>query len=70
MPVPAAELSYAALAFGPATRVTPAGTPLAAVVLKPASVAVVVPSKGLLAAGNTNMNCVRVAPLVRVKSGR
>jgi hypothetical protein len=65
MPVPTAELSNAAVAPGPAIRVTPVGSPL-----NPERVAAVVPSKGLLAAGNTNMNCASVAPPVRVKWGR
>jgi hypothetical protein len=70
MSVPGPALSKTAVAPGPATRVTPAGTPEARVLLNPARVAVVVPSKTLVDAGKTSMNWVSVAPPVKVKSGK
>jgi hypothetical protein len=63
-PVPAAALSNTALAPGPATRVTPAGTPEPR---KPVRTAAVVPSDTLLPSGNSSMRWVSVAPSVRVK---
>jgi hypothetical protein len=50
-PVPAAALSYVAVASGPATSVTPVGKPLTDVLLNPDNTAVVVPSAALVAAG-------------------
>ena len=67
---PTLALSNVATAAGPATNVTPIGSPLAAVLLNPLSVATVVPSKILSAAGNSNICWFRVAPRVSVNFGR
>jgi hypothetical protein len=65
--VPTPGSSNVAVLPGPATRVTPLGNPLAAVLLKPVRVVIVVPSKTLLPSGNTSMCNVTVAPPVKVK---
>ena len=65
MPVPTAVLSKDAVAPGPATSVTPVGSPEAAVVLKPVSIALFVPSKALLTVGKSNIRCVIAAPSVK-----
>ncbi len=70
MPVPAAALSNVAVAPGPATNVTPTGRPEIAVLLKPESVATVVPSAVLVALGKTSMYSVSVEPRDKVKFGR
>jgi hypothetical protein len=53
---PTLELSKVAVAPGPATKVTPTGTPETEVVLNPVRVVAVVPSKTLSPSGKTNMN--------------
>ena len=68
MPVPTAVLSNVAVAPGPATNVTPAGRPDAAVVLKPVSTAVLVPSKTRLTVGNNSIRWVIAAPSVNTNS--
>jgi hypothetical protein len=62
-PTPAS--SKVAVAPGPATRVTPLGTPEAAVLLKPLRTVLVVPSKDRLPFGKSSMRWVSEAPSVR-----
>jgi hypothetical protein len=62
---PAAEVTKFAMAFGPATRVTPVGSPL-----KPDKTTSVVPSASLTACGKTSMCSVTDAPELSTKSGR
>ena len=69
MPDPTPPLAKAAVAPGPATNVTPVGVPEAAVVLKPVSVVLVVPSKTLSPLGNKSIRWVSAAPSVRTKLG-
>jgi ABC-type Fe3+-hydroxamate transport system substrate-binding protein len=66
---PTAAVSKTAVAPAPATKVTPVGRPEVVVLLNPERVAAVVPSKTLVALGKTNMNCVSVAPEVKVNLG-
>jgi hypothetical protein len=58
-----------AVASGPATRVTPVGAPVTAVLRNPDRVVAVVPSKTLSPFGNTSMYSLTAAPSVRVKRG-
>ena len=60
--------SNVATAPGPATKLTPVGTPEATVVLNPLSVVAVVPSNVLPPSGKTNMCWVSVAPPVNTKA--
>ena len=65
MPDPTELLSNVANAVGPATSVTPVGSPDVAVVLNPLSTALVLPSKTLVLLGNNNICCVKAAPSVK-----
>jgi hypothetical protein len=62
-------LSKVAVAAGPATKVTPTGRPLVAVLLKPTRVAAVVPSKTLSPSGKTSICSVSAEPKVSTKFG-
>jgi len=62
---PTAALSNVAVAPGPATSVTPLGSPEVAVVLNPVRTALVVPSNVLSPFGNKSMRCFNAAPSVR-----
>jgi hypothetical protein len=64
---PAAALSKVALACGPATSVTPVGSPEAVVVLNPVSTALAVPSAILSPLGKSSIRWVSEAPSVRTK---
>lgn len=62
---PTAAVSNDAVALGPATSVTPVGSPEAAVVLNPLRTALVVPSNARSALGKRSIRCVSAAPSVR-----
>ena len=68
MLAPAAASSNVAVAWGPATSVTPVGRPEAVVVLNLVSTAIVVPSATLVAFGNISIRWVSDAPSVSTKS--
>ena len=63
--MPTAALSKIAVALGPATSVTPLGTPDVVVVLNPERTALVVPLNTLSPFGNNNIRCFSAAPSVK-----